>query len=63
MERKILSKLIELKHLQMNSKQENETSFVKRLINSYHKDGLILGIYPYKGATSFRGFEKYLYGK
>ena len=62
LERKIFQQLLELKQMQIRSGQSNEQVFAKRLIESFRKDSVTVGLRPYDGGYSFFELENYLYG-
>lgn len=55
--------MLELKRLQIRAGRSNEAVLVKRLVDDYRRAGLCIGLKPYEGVYTFRGFEKYLYGE
>ena len=63
LEKKIFQQLLDLKQMQIRSGQVNEQVFAKRLIESFRKDSVTVGLRPYDGAYSFLELETYLYSK
>lgn len=63
LERRIFHELLELKRLQIRAGRSNEALLVKRLVDDYRRAGLCIGLKPYEGVFTFRGFERYLYGQ
>lgn len=52
-----------MKRLQIRAGRSNEALLVKRLVDDYRRAGLCIGLKPYEGVFTFRGFERYLYGQ
>ncbi|XP_059472866.1 inversin isoform X2 [Neocloeon triangulifer] len=61
LERRIFQELLELKKAQLRAGRGNESILVKRAVDEYRKEGLIVGLRQYDGPYSFRAFEQYLY--
>ena len=69
LERKIFQQLLELKQMQIVTPPQlgrigytSEQVNAKRLIESFRKDSVTVGLRPYDGGYSFAELETYLYG-
>ncbi|XP_071548370.1 uncharacterized protein [Panulirus ornatus] len=61
LERRLFQQLLELKRMQIRNTRANEHVLIKRMVDSFHKEGNLLGIRGYGGPYSFSSYEKYLY--
>ncbi|XP_045118026.1 serine/threonine-protein phosphatase 6 regulatory ankyrin repeat subunit A-like isoform X7 [Portunus trituberculatus] len=61
LERRLFQQLLELKRAQIRNSRANEHVLIKRMVDVFHKEGMLLGLRGYSGPYNFNSYEKYLY--
>ncbi|KAK3883886.1 hypothetical protein Pcinc_011812 [Petrolisthes cinctipes] len=61
LERRLFQQLLDLKRQQIRNTRANEHVLIKRMVDAYQKEGVLLGLRGYAGPFSFNSYEKYLY--
>ncbi|KAK4316206.1 hypothetical protein Pmani_012611 [Petrolisthes manimaculis] len=61
LERRLFQQLLDLKRQQIRNTRANEHVLIKRMVDAYQKEGVLLGLRGYSGPFSFTSYEKYLY--
>ncbi|KAG7161806.1 Ankyrin-2-like 7, partial [Homarus americanus] len=61
LERRLFQQLLDLKRIQIRNTRANEHVMIKRMVETFQKEGNLLGLRGYGGPYNFNSYEKYLY--